>query len=202
MPGENTFRWILLAGLLIVIPIAAFHRLKARAAGGGERIHRRQEGLFILLTLRPVAAAGMVGLILFMVNPEWMRWSAVPMPPWLRWAGVAAGVCSAALLTWTLRNLGRNLTDTVVTRRNSTLVTTGPYRWVRHPFYVAIAMAVLANALGAANWFIFATGAVLVLLLVVRTDREEANLVARFGEGYRAYMERTGRFVPRLRRRP
>ncbi len=44
----------------------------------------------------------------------------------------------------TLRSLGKNLTDTVVTRRAHTLVTSAPYRWVRHPFYDALALAVLA----------------------------------------------------------
>lgn len=196
MPHDDTFRLVLLAGMLIVIPIAAFHRFRARRAGGGEKIERRQEGLFILLTLRPVAAAGMAGLILYLVKPAWMTWSAVPLPLWLRWAGVGVGVCSALLLTWTLRHLGRNLTDTVVTRQAATLVTTGPYRWVRHPFYGAVALAVLANSLAAANWYIFATGVLLLVLLVIRTGREEANLVARFGDGYRDYMGRTGRFVP------
>ena len=45
-----------------------------------------------------------------------------------------------------------NLTDTVVTRKEHTLVTSGPYRWVRHPFYSAFGLAVLANSVTAANF--------------------------------------------------
>ena len=98
----------------------------------------------------------------------------------------------------TFRSLGPNITDTVVTRQKHTLVTTGPYRYVRHPFYVATAWAVLANSLAAANWFIGIAGGVSTVLLVVRTATEEKNLLQRFGDEYRSYMKRTGRFIPRL----
>ncbi len=83
------------------------------------------------------------------------------------------------LLTWTLRGLGTDLTDTVVTRRAHTLVTHGPYRWVRHPFCDALALLIVAMALIAANWFILATG-------VVVTDSDETirrrSLIAYFPE--------------------
>jgi protein-S-isoprenylcysteine O-methyltransferase Ste14 len=60
-------------------------------------------------------------------------------------------------------------------------------------------MLVLAMGLLAANWFILLAGAVVFLLLAVRSRTEEAQLLARFGEQYRTYSERTGRFIPRLR---
>ncbi len=127
-----------------------------------------------------------------------MAWSSVPLPVWVRWIGVAIGVLGALLLTWTFHCIGKNITDTVVTRKEHFLVTTGPYRWVRHPFYVAFALAMLANSLVTANWFVFATGAVVLLLLVIRTSKEEEKLIERFGDEYRQYMATTGRFWPRL----
>src|SRR5437867_1328882 len=164
----------------------------------GEKLDRLQEGIFILISLRLLGLLGIIGLLAFIINPSWMAWSSVPLPQWLRWIGVALGVVAAVLLVWTLRTLGKNLTDTVVTRKEHTLVTTGPYRWVRHPFYVFFALAVLANSLVAANWFLFITGAAAFLLLVVRTRKEEAKLVERFGDAYHQYMSRTGRFFPRI----
>jgi protein-S-isoprenylcysteine O-methyltransferase Ste14 len=53
-------------------------------------------------------------------------------------------------------------------------------------------------ALLAANWFLLLGGSVVVGLLVMRTDKEEELLVARFGDAYREYMSRTGRFFPRF----
>lgn len=77
--------------------------------------------------------------------------------------------------------------------------TTGPYRWVRRPFYFAAALAVVANALTAANSFIGATSAAAVVLLLIRSTTEEYHLEKRFGPEYTRYVRRTGRFLPRLR---
>jgi protein-S-isoprenylcysteine O-methyltransferase Ste14 len=76
------------------------------------------------------------------------------------------------------------------------LVTSGPYRWIRHPFYAAAALSVTANGLVAANGFLLATGWATVVLMVLRTTKEEQLLVARFGEPCRSYMSRTRRFIP------
>ena len=196
MSDDQTFRLILIAGALIVLPIAIYHRVKAH--GTGERLDRRKEGPFILFTLRPIGIAVMVGLVTYLVNPARMAWSSMPLPVWLRWMGVVFSVMGGALIVWAFRNLGRNLTDTVVTRREHTLVTTGPYRWVRHPFYVAVALSMLGNALAAANWFLLVGGVIVFTLLAIRTRIEEAQLVVRFGGAYQTYLDRTGRFIPRV----
>ena len=203
MGDDQTFQIILALGMAVVLPVGLYHRIRSQATG--EKLDRRQEGLAILLTLRPAGLAGMLGLVAFVVNPDLMAWSSVPLPVSLRWGGVALGVVGGALLVWTFRTLGTNITDTVVTRRVHTLVTTGPYRIVRHPFYVASAFAIIANTLATANWFIGVMGAVATTLLVIRTTIEEEHLVRRFGEEYLRYTKETGRFVPRsasLSRRP
>ena len=197
MNHDQTFRIVLIIGALVILPIGVYHRLKSQ--GTGEKLDRWQEGLFILFTLRAAGVVTWLGLLAYMVNPSWMAWSSVPLPEWLRWAGVGVGALAGGLLLWTLHNLGKNLTDTVVTRREHTLVTNGPYRWVRHPFYDAAALCVLAGSLVAANWFLFLTGGLAFILMIVRTRTEEEKLLARFGDAYRAYTERTGRFLPRIR---
>ena len=199
MGDDQTFRIVLLVGMLVFMPIGIYHRVRSQASR--EKLDRRQEGLFILLTLRPLGLAMMAGLIAFIVSPASMAWSAVPLPAWLRWTGAAIGILAGLLLAWTFRSLGTNLTDTVVTRKEHTLITTGPYRWIRHPLYTAVALAVVSNGLVAANWFVFLTGSLAFALLVIRCRTEEANLIARFGDEYRAYAVGTGRFLPRLGRR-
>ena len=101
-------------------------------------------------------------------------------------------------LIWTLRSLGPNLTDTVVTRAAHTLVTRGPYRWVRHPFYDCMALFVVSISLMMANWFVIASGILMFALLAIRSQTEEQNLLERFGEPYRAYRAATGRFLPKI----
>jgi protein-S-isoprenylcysteine O-methyltransferase Ste14 len=197
MSHDQTFRAVLVVVLLLILPIGIYHRLKSQATR--EKLDRWPEGLFILATLRPVGIAFWVGLMVWTVDPGWMAWSSVSLPAWLRWSGVGVIAIACGLLVWTLRCLGKNLTDTVVTREKHTLVMHGPYRWVRHPFYDSAVLLAVAVSLIAANWFLFVTGVVLFGLLIIRSRTEEENLEARFGESYRAYVKRTGRFLPRIR---
>jgi protein-S-isoprenylcysteine O-methyltransferase Ste14 len=196
MAHDLLFRPLLVAGSVAVVLITGYRRIQSQSTG--ESLDRLQEGVVILVGLRLAALVLWSAVIAFMINPAWMTWSSLPLPLWLRWAGVAVCVTTLGLLAWTLRSLGRNLTDTVVTRRAATLVTHGAYRWVRHPFYGCVALVILASALMAANWFMLACGAVVLSFFVVRTKIEEEKLVARFGDDYRSYMRRTGRFVPRF----
>jgi len=196
MNHDQTLRLALLTIVLIVFPVGLYHRIRSQATH--ESLDRWQEGLFILLTLRPMGLAMMAGVIAYLINPASMIWSSVSLPVWLRWTGVVVSASAGVLWMWTFRRLGTNLTDTVVTRREHTLVTTGPYRWVRHPFYTSLALFVLGTSLIAANWFLLAAGVVFFALMVVRTRTEEQKLLARFGHEYREYMARTGRFVPKI----
>ena len=196
MQDDSVFRIVLLVVLLAVVPIGIYHRLKSQATG--EKLDRRQEGVFILATLRPLGAVFWFGLFAWMINPAWLGWSSVRVPVWSRWMSVVILVAGCVLLVWTFRSLGRNLTDTVVTREQHTLVSHGPYRWIRHPLYSSAALMVAALSVIAANWFLFITGVMVLCVLVIRTRTEEANLVARFGDSYRRYMDRTGRFLPKL----
>lgn len=191
------FRLILAVGIAGLLPVGLYHRLKSQATR--EKLDRRQEGLFMLITLRVFGVVGWAALILYLIDPSWMAWSAVALPTWARWAGVGLFVLAGLLVIWTFRNLGKNLTDTVVTRKEHTLVTTGPYRWVRHPFYVACLLTFTAIALVAANWFFLLMGAVAFSLLFRRTRIEEEKLLERFGDDYRQYMNSTGRHWPKRR---
>jgi protein-S-isoprenylcysteine O-methyltransferase Ste14 len=97
-----------------------------------------------------------------------------------------------------LRSLGTNITDTVVTRENATLVTHGRYHWVRHPMYSITCLLFIGFTLLTTNWFIAITGVGTLSLLIIRTSIEETKLIDRFGDEYRDYIKKTGRFVPRL----
>jgi protein-S-isoprenylcysteine O-methyltransferase Ste14 len=197
MSHDEIFRIAVIAAAAVVMPIGLYHRIRSQATG--EKLDRRQEGAFILATLRPLGVLVAAAVIAYMVSPRSMAWSSLPLPVWLRSAGVALALAAAALLTWTFQSIGTNITDTVVTRKDHVLVTHGPYRWVRHPFYGSVALFVLAIAMMAANWFILLGGAAVLSLLVIRTRKEEENLMARFGDAYRAYINSTGRFFPRRR---
>ena len=193
---DSLARMIMLAGVAVFAPAGIYHRLRSRT---DERLDRRQEGWPILLGLRLLASVYAAGLIAFLVEPAWMAWASFHLPNWARWSGAGLGLAAGVLLIWTFRSLGHNLTDTVVTRRDATLITHGPYRWVRHPFYLAFAIAVVANALVTANAYLAIAGTAVFLVIIARTSIEEQKLIERFGGDYLDYMRRTGRFLPRIR---
>lgn len=200
MDLDHTFRMLMVVGFFLLFPIGLFYRLKSQATG--ERLDRSQEGAFMLATLRPVGLIYWAGMVAYMIDPAWMAWSSMPLPAWVRWTGTALAPLGAGLLVWTFRALGPNLTDTVVTRQSHTLVTRGPYRFVRHPFYDSAAVLAVATSMMMANWFVLVTGALVFLLLALRSRIEEDMLIARFGAPYRAYQTQTGRFLPKLTREP
>jgi len=136
--------------------------------------------------------------LIYVISPAAMSWSTLSIPQELRWIGAIFAVSSLPLLYWVMHSLGKNLTDTVVTRAEHTLVTTGPYRWVRHPFYTVVFSSLFSLSLVAANWLIGLLTLLMLLVIMKRTDTEEAKLIERFGEAYRNYMQRTGRFLPRF----
>lgn len=197
MENESSFRVVTIALFVAILAAGLPHRV--RAARSGEKISRRQEGMPIMVLLRLFGFSTWIGLLIYMVNPAWMRWSSLSLPSGSRWIGALFGAATASLIYWMFNSLGANVTDTVAIRKDHALVTDGPYRWVRHPMYSATFLAVVGFSLLTANWFIALTGLIALTLLVARTPVEERQLIEKFGDQYRQYMKRTGRFFPRFR---
>ena len=81
------------------------------------------------------------------------------------------------------------------TRRGPVLA--GLYRWIRHPQYLALAVTGVGLAILWPRFLTAALWAVMVTLYFLLAKDEERRMVARFGDPYRAYVEKTGFFVPR-----
>jgi protein-S-isoprenylcysteine O-methyltransferase Ste14 len=194
------FRLVLSFEMVVLLPIMALYQFKAHTPG--DSLDRRQEGIFILVALRLLGFACFDGFLAFLINPALWNWSTLPLPFWSRLVGVGVIASAGVLIVWTFHNLGKNLTDTVDTREVHSLVLAGPYRWVRHPFYIAMALFVGGISLATGNWFFLITGVALLGLLVIRTSKEEEYLVERFGNEYRRYVQQTPRFLPRFNRSP
>ena len=194
MTHDDFFRLMYLIVVIPFVPFAFYYRIRSIR---NEKLDRWQEGAFMLFALRLSGLPFFIGAMAWLIHPQWMAWSSVLIPVWLRWIGLGIVALWGVLLVWTFYHLGKNLTDTVVTRKDHTLVTSGPYRFVRHPFYMAAAVAIVGGSLVAANWFLFLAGCLPFGFLVARTRIEEEKLVERFGDEYRGYMARTGQFLPK-----
>lgn len=197
MTDDEFFRWVFVGVIVIFFPFLMYYRIRSATA---EKLDRWQEGVAILFGLRLGALPLLIAGIFWMFNPASVAWASLPLPLPARWLGAALLLGWGFLSVWAFSNLGANLTDTVVTRKNHTLVCDGPYRYVRHPFYTSFMLAVAGIFLLSTNGFLLVLGSIPLAFLVIRTPIEEAKLVACFGDEYRQYMARTGRFWPYWRR--
>jgi protein-S-isoprenylcysteine O-methyltransferase Ste14 len=201
MNTETVFRILTLILFLTALSISVYYRRKAdvtAAKAGQEKIDRKPEGKTLMLVLRSGGLLLWGSILAYVIDPGWLPWASLPLPIWLRWVGVALSVFALFLLYWMFSSLGNNITDTVVTREEHALVTTGPYRWIRHPLYSFGTLFFLGLSLVTARWPLAVMSILAFTLLAIRTRTEEQKLLERFGEEYQAYRQRTGQFFPKI----
>ncbi|MGB2984870.1 MAG: isoprenylcysteine carboxylmethyltransferase family protein [Phycisphaerae bacterium] len=202
MQTETVFKitfgvWV----VLLFIPIGYAHRKAMREHGS--RFAQAANEYPPLLWVRALVGIPLWAFLIdWLLSAHWFPWASVSLPVWARWSGVGFGGVVAGLMMWTMLALGSNYRGAMGLHPNHKLVTHGPYRFVRHPMNVVFPMVSIVLFMMSANWVI-GVGALIVIgtVSIVRTPIEEAQLIERFGEEYRDYMRRTGRFFPRLRHR-
>jgi protein-S-isoprenylcysteine O-methyltransferase Ste14 len=114
-----------------------------------------------------------------------------------RIAGVIVMWLGLAIRVWAIAALGRAFRTTVEVDPGQAVVSTGPYRWVRHPSYSGLLLIVIGCGLAAGNWLALTVCAVLPLpALLWRIHVEEAELTRVLGDRYRAYCAQTKRLIP------
>lgn len=184
----------LVSGLLTAIRL--FYSWRAYQRGGKVIARRASVGrTAVLYVLGGVAA---LSSTLYVVAPDRLRWAALPLPAWARWLGIGLGGVTVLLFGWVHHTLGANWSMPAEIKERQTLVTRGPYRWVRHPMYTTIFVWAAAFLLMSANWLVGGAWIGLACASATLIEVEEAALIDTFGEKYRTYMRRTGRLLPRL----
>jgi protein-S-isoprenylcysteine O-methyltransferase Ste14 len=195
--NENIFRLFAALILFTGMGISIYYRLKADRESG-EKISRSVDGTAMMTLIRIGGLVLWLSPLVYLVNPGWMAWSKIGLPDWARWLGVGLGLLCVMGIYWLFSSIGSGITPTSATRRQHALVTSGPYRWVRHPLYTVGSSLFISFGMMADNWFIAALGILAFIGMAIRTPKEEANLIEKFGDEYREYMKRTGRFFPKF----
>jgi protein-S-isoprenylcysteine O-methyltransferase Ste14 len=103
-----------------------------------------------------------------------------------------------AFLAWVHQTLREYWSTVLQLRQSHRLITSGPYRHIRHPMYSALTLCFLSLAFVSAAWPLLILVLGIVPFFYRVTIKEEEMLIGQFGDEYREYRKRTGRFVPRL----
>jgi len=144
-----------------------------------------------------IGIAAAVGILLAIAARRGLPDLAIGDPVVAAWCGLVLLVAARALRQWSFWTLGRYFTFTVQTSADQTVITTGPYRFVRHPAYSALLLAAAAGGLYVGNWLSLVALVVAVTAgLVYRITVEERALSQDVGAAYRDYAATHKRLVP------
>ncbi|MGY5853954.1 MAG: isoprenylcysteine carboxylmethyltransferase family protein [Candidatus Thorarchaeota archaeon] len=155
------------------------------------------KGVMVLTAI--ITIIGGAGLILYLLSPPWWTWSRLPLGEWIQWIGVILAVIPIAYLIWVHRHLDHQWSIALEIQEDHKLITTGPYKRVRHPMYLGIFVYTIGLCLISLD--------VLVILLFVfsiwvnyrRIPSEEQMMIEQFGDEYLEYIKRSGRLIPSIR---
>jgi protein-S-isoprenylcysteine O-methyltransferase Ste14 len=161
--------------------------------------HKRELNTGIDALLSGLPALGMFILPLIYTFTPWLDFADYHLPLWAGWIGVAILALGVWLLYRSHADLAQNWSPRLEILESHTLVTDGVFRYIRHPMYAAHLLWGIAQVFLLQNWI--AGFSMLVTFLpeyLYRPRVEERMMIEHFGDEYRQYMERTGRYLPKL----
>ena len=121
-----------------------------------------------------------------------------PPAPLALIVGVAAVAAGLAFTVWARICLGRNWSGTVTLKQDHELVRTGPYRFVRHPIYTGLLVAIAGSAVVRGEWRAALAFVIAFAALWRKLRLEERWLEETFGEAYARYRAEVAALIPFL----
>lgn len=190
------FKTIYFTGFIIMFTTRLYYRWRART----NQVVVNHRGTLEILLLSLAFVGGVVIPLIYVFTPL-LNFANYQLPSWAGWSGVVVFALALWLLWRSHAALGRYWTETLELREGHQLVTNGVYKYVRHPMYAAFLLWGVAQPLLLHNWIAgWAHLLSFMTLYFIRVPREEQMMLDYFGEEYHAYMNRTGRVIPRVSR--
>jgi len=134
-------------------------------------------------------------IVLLLVRIGAIKGLAITSDPWLEGIGLAIFASGLALAVWARVYLGRNWGTPMSQKVDPDLVTTGPYRRVRHPIYSGIILAMVGTAV-AVSWYWLIAVALLGTYFVYSALIEERDMIRLFPDAYPDYKRSTKMLIP------
>ena len=179
--------------MTFIIRLPYYWRARIRRIAA-DRKTAREKSLLAFLSV------GTVVLPLVYIFTPVLNFANGKLRSWAGWTGAGIFAVGLAVFWRAHAALGPYWSDSLQLREGHPLITNGIYRSIRHPMYTFGWLMTIAQGLLLQNWIAGPSGLVsFALLYFVRLPREEQMLLDQFGAAYQAYMQRTGRIIPRLK---
>ncbi len=181
-PGIVTALWFVFFGYWMIAAVGV--KRNVRTEGRTERwgIRLLVIGLIVLIIRTPA------------VRQPIQHFKNAHFGPATEAVGFLLCLCGFAFAIWARLHLGRNWGQPMTLKQGHELVTTGPYRFVRHPIYTGILLAMLGSTIVTPFWvvaFVCLTG-----YFVYSARTEERIMTGQFPGQYPEYKKRTKMLVP------
>ncbi len=115
--------------------------------------------------------------------------------PWVGWLGAILSFVGIAFAVWARYHLGKNWGMPMSVKDHPELVTTGPYRYVRHPIYTGVILSAIGTALVVGDWWICIL-ALMCIYFIFSALQEEKLMAAEFPNQYPEYKKRSKMLIP------
>jgi protein-S-isoprenylcysteine O-methyltransferase Ste14 len=172
--------------LLLWLLLAFFSKSTKRRETTGQRLQHVLPALFgFLLIFREGTGA------------PWLTRAIFPDNPVLMLVCVVVTILGLLFAVWARMALGSNWSGTVTIKANHQLIRRGPYRFIRHPIYTGMLVALLATAITERLVSGLLGFVMVVLALYRKARREESFLSQEFGDAFTEHRQHTGMFLPR-----
>ncbi len=202
MTSEPVYRLAFFVLLFALLAMRVYFMVKVRRSGGrimpDEQAVQREGGQGVLIFRMVAFFALMAFLVMYLLGADWIDAFSFPLPAWLRWLGFGVGIITVGFWTWTQVVLDTQWSAQLQLTKNHHLITTGPYARIRHPLYTGVFGWYVSLVLLTANWIFFAVCVLSFAGLMWRIPKEEQMMIETFGDEYKVYTQRTGRFFPKL----
>jgi protein-S-isoprenylcysteine O-methyltransferase Ste14 len=160
-------------------------------AAVGAKAGRANWGKFALTRV------AIVVVVILLAHSRAFKGHSVVTSPLLEGIGLAVFCLGLAIAVWARLNIGRNWGMPMSQKVDPDLVTTGPYRYVRHPIYSGILLAAIGTAIGVSIYWLVAV-ALLGAYFIYSATQEEQYMTSRFPDTYPEYKQSTKMLIPFL----
>ena len=188
--GGLTFLLRPVGAVYVVLWIAYWLVQAGRRRGQASSYDRKQRIVY-------VSGVIIIPVLMVVVPWEYTHFTGpIPRDDLVSWAGLALFALGITVLAAAVRTLGELYTSYLGIQPEHRLVTSGPYRYVRHPCYLGELLSMFGIGFALSSVVGLALALLSLLLVLKRIKQEEEMLTAEFGDEYRAYMGRTKRLIP------